>query len=120
VPLPLSLSLPQLVPTAIYVTGIGSDYILELERQIVLRIIATIAVTAKPNKADSAGEALALQPIPKGLDCKVVRRRGSVNGRERRLRKVQTESCTVLNRVFYKEIEEGVYNIVNENIILLI
>jgi len=62
---------------------------------------------------------MVLQPVPKGSDYKVARRGGSVNGREQRLRKVQTGSCTVLNRVFYKELEEGTCKIVDGNIILL-
>ncbi|KAK0747007.1 heterokaryon incompatibility protein-domain-containing protein [Schizothecium vesticola] len=53
-----------------------------------------------------------------GSDCKAVRR-GCVDGRERRLRKVQTVPCTVCNRVFYKELEEGACKIVDGNMTLL-
>ena len=35
------------------------------------------------------------------------------------MRKVQTVSCTVSNRVFYKELEEGACKIVDGNMILL-
>jgi len=53
-----------------------------------------------------------------GSDCKAVRR-GVVDSGEQRLRKVQTESFTVSNRVFYKELEEGACKIVDVNMILL-
>jgi hypothetical protein len=53
-----------------------------------------------------------------GSDCKAVRRGGREAVGERRLRKVQT-GCYRLNRVFYKELEEGACKIVDGNIILL-
>jgi hypothetical protein len=53
-----------------------------------------------------------------GSDYKAVRRRGRKAVVERRLRKVQT-GCYRLNRVFYKELEEGTNKIVDGNIILL-
>jgi hypothetical protein len=53
-----------------------------------------------------------------GPDCKAVRRGVREAVVERRLRKVQTE-CYRLNRVFYKELEEGACKIVDGNMILL-
>ena len=60
-----------------------------------------------------------LQPVPKRSDYKAVRRGGSLTVGERRLRKAQTESCTVSNRVFYKELKEGACKIIDKNITLL-
>ena len=53
-----------------------------------------------------------------GLDCKAVCR-DLLTVREQRLRKVQTVAFTVSNRVFYKELEEGTYKIIDVNMILL-
>ena len=51
-------------------------------------------------------------------DCKAVRRE-VVDSGEQRLRKVQSGGFTVINRVFYKELKEGAYKVIDVNIILL-
>ena len=59
-----------------------------------------------------------LQPAPKVDQTAGQYAAGIVDGGEQRLRKVQTGRYRH-NRVFYKELKEGTYKIVDGNMILL-
>ena len=60
-----------------------------------------------------------LQRAPKVGQTETQYAAGLLTITEPRLRKVQTASFTISNKVFYKKLEEGTCKIVDVNIILL-
>jgi hypothetical protein len=70
------------------------------------QVIVKAGVVGIVDKSHGA-EQYVVTTCTQGVRLQVSTPRGSIAGVERRLRKVQTGSCTVFNRVFYKELEEG-------------